>query len=727
VPTNLGLAAPARLNLLVVALLVLLAFASPARAAEDFPRLSGPITDLTGSLSSSEEARAQQAIVDLRSAQAIDLWVLFTDTTNPLSVTDYAQEVFSRNSLGDNEVLMVVAIEDRTDALWLGEGLGDITDREVDSIISNQIEPRLAGGDYVGAIEAAASGLATAAGGVVQTPGPTAGATNPGSTARPTPTPAGTGAGGTPPPANTGGGGISPIVWLILIAIGGWLIYAWWRRRGADRRTAEERDRQTGRLATEANRMLIETDDALRDARNELGFVEAQFTPAEVEPFRTAMDQAAAELAAAFTVRQQLDDSTPEDQPTKERMLGEIVARCRKARALVDEQMGRVQALRDLERNAPEVIAKLRETLSALDSRLPTATATLTDLERFAAADRAPVAGNAVEAQKRIEAAKAGLTQGEAALATDRAAARTSVQQAQAAITQATQLLDAVDQIAAQLADAAARVPGEIEAAAADIATAREGMRGREASLDITGRLTEAERLVAAARAALATQPPDVLEARRLAAQAAAAADEALAGVQRDQEARQRTRATVDRAVAVAAGTVDRASAFIQSRRSGIGREARTRLAEAQRHLDLARSLTESDPDGAVSEARAAEQLAGDAYRLASADFDDWDTTGYRPGGGGGPGGGYGGGYPGTTGADVAGQILGGILGGILSGGARRGGSWGGGGWGGTPWGSSGPFGGSSGGGRSGRGFGGSFGRGGGGGGGGGRGRGGRW
>ena len=129
---------------------------SAVRGAEDFPRLSGPITDLTDTLSSSEEAQAQEAIVDLRSAQAIDLWVLFTDTTNPQSVTEYAQEVADRNSLGTNDVLLVVAMDDRTDALWLSDGLDDITDDEVDSIISNQVEPQLADGDFVGAIEAAA-------------------------------------------------------------------------------------------------------------------------------------------------------------------------------------------------------------------------------------------------------------------------------------------------------------------------------------------------------------------------------------------------------------------------------------------------------------------------------------------------------------------------------------------------------------------------------------------
>ncbi|MBM4409362.1 MAG: TPM domain-containing protein, partial [Chloroflexi bacterium] len=268
----------------------------------------------------------------------------------------------------------------------------------------------------------------------------------------------------------------------------------------------------------EANRLLIETDDAIRDARQELGFVEAQFTPTEVEPFRAAIESAAAELAAAFTVRQKLDDATPEDPPTRARMLQEILDRCRRGRTLIDEQMARVEQVRDLERNAPAVIARLKEQLAALDVRLPAVAATLAGLERFAPVNRSMVAGNVVEAQKRATSARAALTEGEAAVEKDRAAARTAVQAAQAALGQAGELLDAVDRLATELAEAEAKAPAEIEAAAADIARAQEASRGRQTPLEISGRLVEAQRLVEAARRVMAGQPPDVLEARRLAA-----------------------------------------------------------------------------------------------------------------------------------------------------------------------------------------------------------------
>ena len=38
-------------------------------------------------------------------------------------------------------------------------------------------------------------------------------------------------------------GGYGIVIPLILLAIGGWIVFAWWRRRSADQRTAEERDK----------------------------------------------------------------------------------------------------------------------------------------------------------------------------------------------------------------------------------------------------------------------------------------------------------------------------------------------------------------------------------------------------------------------------------------------------------------------------------------------------
>ena len=154
---------------LIVLLLALLTGA--VAGVEDVPRLTGPVTDQTNVLAG-QTVRIEDAIEDLQARTRIQLWVLFVRTTGSLNVTDYALEVSDRNSLGANDALLVVALDDRTDAIWLSDGLDEITDREVDDILADRVEPRLAASDFAGAVLAATSGLATAFGATPRTPAP---------------------------------------------------------------------------------------------------------------------------------------------------------------------------------------------------------------------------------------------------------------------------------------------------------------------------------------------------------------------------------------------------------------------------------------------------------------------------------------------------------------------------------------------------------------------------
>ena len=95
------------------------------------------------------------------------------------------------------------------------------------------------------------------------------------------------------------------------------------RRPGAEPATpavaAAKQD--PNKLARDANRLLIETDDAVRDAEQELGFAEAQFGATEVEAFRAALREASGQLQGAFAARQRLDDNEPEDEATRAALL----------------------------------------------------------------------------------------------------------------------------------------------------------------------------------------------------------------------------------------------------------------------------------------------------------------------------------------------------------------------------------------------------------------------
>jgi uncharacterized membrane protein YgcG len=704
-----------RILRLAIPVLLLTLLLVPAVGAEDILRLTGPVTDTTGVLAG-REGDIEDAIDRTLDADGVQVFVLFVETTGDRSVAEYAFETAAANSLGVDDALLLVAVEDRTDYIWLSDGLGAITDDELDAIITGTLEPRLRDGDEAGAAIATVEALGQAASSAAPTPGPIV----PGP-ATPTPTPDVGGGGST---GDDGGIDLGTVVALALIGGGGFLIWRRWRRgsaaggpapatAGGPGEAAPPVDVET--LARQANTLLIATDERIRDADQETDFAEAQYGTEAVVTFRAAVADARAELAAAFTLRQQLDDDIPEDEPTRIAMLSEIVARTTRAQERLDAETERIRALRDLERDAPNTLVELPARIEEVEDRLDAMEATLTGLRAYAESVWGPVGGNLTEARKGLEGARTAVTVGSAAVAaagpSDVAVAtRTALE----GMTGAGVLLDAVERLAAAVADAERRVPDELAAAERDLADATSALAGRPVDGAADTRRRAAVSALEAARRASLARPADPLEALRLATEAHRLADEALVVARDAATAADRIRAAADSSVRTASAEVDRAASFIASRRRGVGETARTRLAEAQRHLVEAAGLLQSDPTRALEAGRRSQALAQEAHRLAQDDFNDWDQ--------GGPGWGQRRSTGGDQTAEVLGSILGGVIGGVLSGGGRSGG-----GWGGSPWGGSGG-GRPGGGGFGGWGGGGGFGSGGfGGGGGGGRGRGGRW
>jgi uncharacterized membrane protein YgcG len=673
-------AAPATLALALMAV-----WAIPA-SAEPPPVLDGPVTDHVGVLDSGEVAAAIDRTLD---EQGVQVWVLFVESTDGQPATDYASEVFRSNSMGADDVLLLVATDDRTDAIWVSDGLDGITPEEVDAIIAGELEPRLRDGDFTGAAVATVEALGNANSATAEPPAP----------GEPEPTPA---------PQADGGGALGFLVPLLAIGaiVGGVLLVA---RAMRARSAGEERDRRTGALAREANELLISTDERIRDAGQEVDFVEAQYGPAEVDPLKQAVVTARDELRAAFGIRQRLDDAEPETPEAREQMLREIVERLTRANAALDAQTERIRRLRDLERDAPATLAALPDRIATVEERLPAGESGLAALGRYAPSASQSVRGNVIEARKGLAGAREAIATGTAALqAGDTAKAASATRLALEGVSGAAGLLDAIDRLSASIAAAEQQLPASLGEAETDLADANEMAQGLQPGGPLATRLSEAARALADARAAASATPADPAAALSKATEAQRLADEVLAAAREEAAARQRLEASASASIRTAAAAIDRAGDFIASRRRGVGRAARTRLAEAERNLIDAESLERTDPALAAQAAGRAERLADEAYRLADDDFNDWDSGG--PGWGQRRGGG----------SDMAGAILGGILGGILSGGGT-----GGGGWGGSPWGGSG---GSRGGGFPGWGGSGGGGLGGlGGGGGGGFGRGGRW
>lgn len=639
----------------MLALAALLALVGATLAAEP-TRLEAQITDTVDAFEGRTD-EIQAALDTVRDRDGVQLFVLFVDTTDALPITDFADETARLSSLGGDDALLVVALEDRSDAIWVSDAL-PISDAELDSVIVDVLEPALGDGDFAGAMIATAERLGEAA--APSTPGPIV------------PGPIETPGSGPSAPGGTGGGiDFGLIGGLLLVVAGVVVLGGWLASRFGARREAEERDRRTGLLAREANAALVATDERIRSADQEAGFVEAEFGADEAAPFRAAVAQARAALKGAFAVRQRLDDSEPEDPPTREQMLNEIVQRTGEANAALDAETKRIEELRSLERDAAKIVAGLPAQAEVVEARLPAGDRALSGLKRLAPSTWAAVEGNVTEARKGLDGARGAIDQGRRALTAGGTGVVREIVTAQRGIAGAAALLDAVETLATSAMEAEASLPAQLSAAERD-ADAAEAAIAADPTGPEPGRreaLQDVERAIRAARAAAAARPLDPIVAGRLAAEAQARAAQLEADLRSDAEQEARLASALAASLTAAATEIDRTAHFIGTRSGGMGRRARTRLAEAQRLLDAADAARDSNPKSALDLAQKAERFAEEAYSLAATDFSDWD------------GGGRGRGGTPSSGNDLAGAILGGIIGGILSNG-------GGGGWGGSTWGS---------------------------------------
>ncbi|MFJ2391962.1 hypothetical protein ACIOTI_04350 [Streptomyces sp. NPDC087843] len=379
---------------------------------------------------------------------------------------------------------------------------------------------------------------------------------------------------------------------------------------------------------------LVVTDDCVRTSAEELDSAAALCGREAVGAYAEAVAFARSELMVAFRLRQRLDDTAPDDEETRRRTLEEIRARCAEAGRRLDAEAAGFDLLRALERSTPAAVESAEARFRELAHRAPAAQATLAGLhERYAPSASLPVAGHVEQAKDRLVFATTHLNRARQSLDRSEVARATAyLRAAEGAIGQADVLLTGVDRLAAELDAAADRLPTALAGAEADLERARAVPAGAVGGA-LSGRVAHTRSVVADVRRETENGPYDPLDAlRRLVRTAAALAGTPALG--RDEE---RERVLLDEACPVAVSAVTAADDFVATHRAVVGPEARTRLAEAERHL--ARS-----PLG-FADVQRADALAREARQLAERDVRT-----------------YGNPYAGPEGDGVRGAVLGGIL-----------------------------------------------------------------
>jgi hypothetical protein len=619
------------------------ALAVPA-AAEPPARATDQVTDEAEVLDAADEEEVQQTFDQVEADTGSEVYVVYVDSFDGMDRREWANSTAEQTGLDSDDVLLAVAVDDRQYGVHYGE---EVDAGELQDLVDGDVQGLLGQGDYAGASIALADGVAEIE----------------------TSTTSDSSSGG-----GSGGGAVLLVILLIFaLAAGAWLVVRNRRRKQLAApppvRRLERADPHAGtsteQLNYRASAALLELDEKVRTAQVNLDYARTHFGEEAVPGLAAALEQSRADLTRAFTLRQELDDEIPEDEPTQREMLTELLQRTDAAAARLQAQEQAIDALREQERTAPQVLEELSGRIEALRARLPEEERRLADLQsRYAAAAVASVVENVGEAGVRLAAAAQELhlaRQDQTSGQTGRAVGR--LRGVENAVGQSATLLDAIARLAADIAAAEQRIPAARADIDEDLAEAR-SLLSAGSPRDLQPQIARAEAALTGAETAMgpADGGPDPLAALRRLEEADLALEQALRTARDQQTRARRAQEALGQAMLTARSAVAAAEDFIGTRRGAVGSTARTRLAEAQRHLATAEQLADDDPTGALREAQSADRLAQFALAAAQGDVTQWSQQqGY---------GGYGGGYGGygrgggisPLGAGIGGLLLGGLI-----------------------------------------------------------------
>ncbi|SOX54988.1 TPM domain-containing protein [Mycobacterium ahvazicum] len=623
------------LTMLVTGLLV-----APAADAQPPFRLPGYVTDNAGALSPSGRTDVSEAIDKLYNNRHIRLWVVYVDDFSGENSVAWAQRTIRESDLGTYDALLAVATTGRAYAFLVPSGVKGVTQTQVDELRRNKIEPALRQGDWRGAAVSAANGL----------------------DAQPNP---------------TSRFWLLATLGLVIVAVVALVLvmrYRRRRRRRADLAAARRVD-PTNPTALAAvpltalddlsRSMVVEVDNAVRTSSNELALAVDEFGAERTEPFTRAVNNAKAALSQAFTVRQQLDDAMPETPEQQRNLLTQVIVSAATADRELDAQTAAFEQLRDLVVNAATRLDALTQQVVELTSRVEPAERRLAELNKeFGPVALTSVSGNVATTKERLAFADRNISAARAlagnAVSGQQSGLVDAVRAAESALGQARALLDAVDNAAGDIRRAVERLPTVMSDIQAGIQHATAQLQGQNAKAPHAGELAAARDAAIRAVDAAGGGSADPLSSFAQLAKADSDLNRLLATVAKEQADADRLNRSLEQALFTAESRVRGVSEYIDTRRGSVGPDARTRLAEAQRHLDAAHAQRSTNPAEAISHANAASTLAATAQSLANSDVASAQRA-----------------YTRSSGGD-AGAMLGGIIiGDLLSGGMRGGfGGW---------------------------------------------------
>ena len=442
-----------------------------------------------------------------------------------------------------------------------------------------------------------------------------------------------------------------------------------------------------GRLPTPtleqlAQDTLVNTDESIREGKDQLEVATSEFGAERVRPFTSAMNEATSALQRAFGIHHRLYDAIPETEPEKRAMLIDIITSCGKADQALADKSQEYEDMRNVLMNADSEIDSIFQRTVDLRARVEPARHTLEGLQsRYSEQILSSITSNVDiasesidEAEKQLEEARELSSQP----AGKQGALVDILRGAQRTVEVADKNLGAIEHADTNIRTAKTNLPALIQEIEDELREIEQLKNEREhgARIDIAA----LDSISARAREELGavgnrgeTDPLAVFtELTELDADIDEEIDKAR-GAATDQ---QRKLQLLDQQLQVAAAQLQSAQDLIESRGRIIESQARALLAEGSRQYAEAQNNRTKNTSSAIDSARKATDTARRAAQAAENDIDGYRrqqtarTTnsmanaiiwGSLLSGGGGFGGGFGGG--GFSGGGGGGGFAGGMSG----------------------------------------------------------------
>ena len=358
-------------------------------------------------------------------------------------------------------------------------------------------------------------------------------------------------------------------------------------------------------LTNQSSALLLQADELVRSAADELDFARAQFGETKTDAYAKALSAAQAGIAKAFASQQTMNEasdsrSRTEAALTLQHELNQVMP------ALVEQQKAFSQ-LRDEEASVPTQATDVKTRILEAIAALPSVEAELTALQTlYSSTTVASLMDNPQQARALLDSASVAANQAASLATSDPSAALVQLDIARRALAMAGHQTEAIMSAKHDLAAANEVLTKAIASITSDLSDVTILKADSAAFAPL---VAEAQKAVAKAQSARAgsADPLAALENLRL---AESQLDAALEPLRSQADARERKVQAARNAVSDAQAQYARANSYIQGRRGVIPLDVRSTLAEAKAELDQAVALVQTDPDQAMTLAKSARSVA---------------------------------------------------------------------------------------------------------------------